>query len=54
MRLYRIIRKYFCSLDCQECESITKPKCKTCETYLRYKISGLTIKEFSKYRKGNY
>lgn len=45
-RVYIIKREYVCELVGQVCDYIGKPNCKICETYIEYKKSGQTIKQF--------
>jgi len=45
MRVYIIKREFVCLLEGQVCEA-TKPNCKNCETYLDFKKSGQTIREY--------
>ena len=45
-RVYAIKREYVCDLIRQVCECSVNPNCENCRTYIQYKKSGQTIKEF--------
>jgi len=50
MKVYTIERNVICSLVGQICDSPI-PDCKNCDTYIQYKKSDQTIKQFCKENK---